>query len=110
MAEVGESALLAVALAVEPGIAVGGRGVGIVPALLATEVGVAVATASPIVATFVPWPGALHRRPGFDQRAIDAEVLGRGQPGTLGRFSTSARNRAATSPPSSRSRFLKKVE
>jgi hypothetical protein len=85
VAEIREPALPAITFADQPGIAVGARGVGGVLALLAAEVGVVVAPAARrIVAPPVAWPEALHRRPGLDQRAVDAEVLVREQPADLG--------------------------
>jgi hypothetical protein len=85
MPKVGKAAFLAVALAEEPRITVGGRGVSVVPALLAAEVRVAVPpTARATVTAFAPWPEALHRSPGLDQRAVDGEVLVREQPAHLG--------------------------
>src|SRR4029453_5140345 len=85
MPEVGQAAFPAMALAEQPRITIGGRGVGIVPALLAAEVGFAVAPAAGTTVTaFTSWPEALHRGPGLDQGAVDREVLIREQPADLG--------------------------
>jgi hypothetical protein len=53
---------------------------GVVSALLAAEVrGAVPPAASATVAAFAPRPEALHRRKGFDRRAVDTEVLVREQ-------------------------------
>src|ERR1700721_4309497 len=69
--------LLAFALAVEPGIGIGGRSMGIVRAFLAMEVrfGIAPAALRRRLARAVLRLYALHRGPGFDQRDIDREVI-----------------------------------
>src|SRR6476661_7351940 len=61
--------LLAFALAVEPGIGIGGRSMAIVRAFLAMEVrfGIAPTTLCRRLARAVLWLDALHRGPGFDQ-------------------------------------------
>ena len=69
MPEVGEPGFLAVALAEEPRITVGCRGVAIVPTRLAFR------PPPPLLTAFSSWPEALHRRPGLDLSAVDREVL-----------------------------------
>src|SRR6476659_4199854 len=71
--------LLAFALAVEPGIGIGGRSMAIVRALLAMEVrfGIAPAALCRRLARAVLRLDTLHRGPGFDQRTIDREVIAR---------------------------------
>src|SRR6201997_5866707 len=71
--------LLAFTLAVEPGIRIGGRSMGVVRASLAMEVRFAIAPAalSRRLARAVLRLDALHRGPGLDQRAIDREVIAR---------------------------------
>ena len=68
-------------LAVEPGIRVGRATMRLVGALLAPEIGRRVASAVAAIATSrrLLRPEALHRSPGFDQRAIHREVLARQQ-------------------------------
>src|SRR3954465_12237226 len=70
---------LAAALAVEPGIRVGGRGMGVVAALLAVEVLLAIAPAIRRRARAVLRPEALDAGPGFEERAVYREMLGREQ-------------------------------
>src|ERR1700689_5709518 len=71
--------LLAFALAVESGIGIGGRSRGIVREFLAMEVrfGIAPAALRRRLARAVLRLDALHRGPGFDQRAVDREVIAR---------------------------------
>ena len=76
--------LLAAPLAVEPGIGVGGRGVGLVAARLAMEVLLAVATRVGRWGGAVLRPEALGAGPGFQQRAVHREMLGREQRLDLG--------------------------
>ncbi|MGY3146331.1 hypothetical protein ACVWYQ_003330 [Bradyrhizobium sp. USDA 3397] len=52
----------------------------------------------------------LHRGPGLDQRAIDREVIARQKFLHLGSARTAAKNFAAMSPSSSRSRFFENTE
>ena len=80
VADEAELRLHAGALAVEPRVGVGGRGVGLVRPPLAAEVAVAVPPAGRRLAGAVLRPEALHAGPGLDQRAVDAEVLARQQP------------------------------
>jgi hypothetical protein len=72
--------LLALSLAVEPGIGIGGRGMRIVRPLLAMKVGFRVAPAAcrRFARARALRLDALHRRPRLDQRAVDREVI-RGQ-------------------------------
>ena len=79
MADEGQLGLLASALAVEPGLGVGGRGVGVVAALLTVEMALAVAARPRRLAAAVLGPEALHGGPSLDQRAVDREVLVRQQ-------------------------------
>ena len=74
------------ALAVEPGVGIGGRGVRVVAPSLAVEValGVAPAARRRLVATFGLGLEALHARKRFDQGAIDREMLVREQRPNLG--------------------------
>src|SRR6516164_3329976 len=71
--------LLAFILAVEPGIGIGGRSMGVVCAFLAMEVrfGIAPAALSRRLARAVLGLDALHRGPGLNQRAINREVIAR---------------------------------
>ena len=80
MAHEAQPALLAGALAIEPGIRIGGRGMGLVRARLLAEVAFAVAARSRRLARAVFRPEALHARPGLDQRAIDGNVVARQEP------------------------------
>src|ERR1700730_5105449 len=104
--------LLAFAFPVEPGIGIGSRSMAIVRAFLAMEVcfGIAPAALRRRLARAVLWLDALHRGPGFDQRAIDREVIARQKLIHLGLRSTAARNLAAMSPSSTRSRFFETPE
>src|SRR6185436_12351479 len=78
-----ELGLLALSLAVEPGFGIGGRSMRLVRPLLAVEVrfGVAAAALGRRLAMITTWAvlrlDALHRRPGFDQSAVDREVVAR---------------------------------
>lgn len=71
--------LLAFALAVQPGVRIGGRSMGVVRALLAMEFrfGIAPAALRRRLARAVLRLDALHRGPSLDQRAIDREVIAR---------------------------------
>ena len=69
MAQIAQLRLLAVALLVQPRIAIGGRFMRLVGAVLAVKVG-AVTIVGTILAT-----EALLRGPGLDQRAIHREVF-----------------------------------
>lgn len=83
-ADEAELALLAVALAEQPGIVVGGRAVRLVRPLLTLEIALAVAALSRRLARAVLGAEALQARPRLDQRAIDGEVLvGQKAPGGL---------------------------
>src|ERR1700685_3112505 len=81
MSHVAELGLLACGFAEQPGIGIGGRGMRIVAALLATEVTFRIAPAAPAAAFSCRWVAAilrheaLHTGPGFDQRAVNGEVL-----------------------------------
>src|SRR5215216_1968192 len=77
---------LALALAIEPRVRIGGRGMGRVRALLASEVRLGIApsvcrrcirAAPRIIAAGVLGLEALHRSPGLNQRAVDREVVRR---------------------------------
>ncbi len=78
-ADEAEPARLTGRLLVEPGIRIGGRGVGRVRARLATPAAIGVPAAAGRVARIVLGPvlgpEALHRGPGVDQRAVDREML-----------------------------------
>jgi hypothetical protein len=67
-----ELGLLARPLAVEPGLRIGGRGVRVVRSLLAVEIRLPVpaATSAGRFVGILPLE-AFHRRPSFDQRAVD---------------------------------------
>src|SRR6516165_6605812 len=67
IADVGELCLLA--LAIEPGVGIGGRNVGIVAARLAVEVTFAIATTRRRLTRTVLGAEALHRRPGRNLRS-----------------------------------------
>src|SRR5512147_3322560 len=84
VADEAELALLAVALAEQSGIVVGGRAVGLVGALLALEIALAVAARRRRCARAVLRPEALQARPCLDQRAVDREMLVRKQPRDAG--------------------------
>ncbi len=72
MTEIAEPGLLAIALAIEPGVRIGRRSVGIVAPLLPLEVARRTGAGSgPLVLR----PEALLPGPGLDERAVDAEVL-----------------------------------
>src|SRR3954470_24642645 len=77
MADEAELRLTAGALAVEPGIRVGGALMSVVGAALAVEIAFAVAPMGRRLARAVLRPNALHRSPRLDHRPVDAEVLGR---------------------------------
>src|SRR5512146_393470 len=70
-------------LAIESRIRVGRAAMRLVAALLAPEIRRGIAPALGALAIIVRRifrPEALHRSPGFDQRAIDREMLARQQP------------------------------
>src|SRR5512132_1841498 len=75
VADEAELAGLAVALAEQPGIVVGGRAVRFVRSLLTLEVALAVAALSRRFARTVLRSKALHAGPRLDQRTVDREVL-----------------------------------
>lgn len=75
VADEAEPAGLAVALAEQPGVRVGGRGMGLGRALLALEVALAVEARRRRLPGAILRPEALHRRPSLDQGAVDREVL-----------------------------------
>jgi hypothetical protein len=81
-----ELGLLALAFPVEPGVQVGRRCMRLIGALLAMEVCLCIAaTATGRRSTrttrlAILRLDALHRRPGFDQRAVDGEVVGGQEP------------------------------
>ena len=79
VAHVAQLRSLPCCLLIEPGIRIGGRGVRLVAPLLTMKVALAIASIGRWLATAVLRPEALHRRPGFDQRAVDREVLVRKQ-------------------------------
>src|SRR5829696_5304916 len=66
-------------LAIEPGVQIGGALMAVVGAALAVEVALTVAPRRWRTARAILRAEALHRRPGLDQRAVDAEVLRRQQ-------------------------------
>jgi hypothetical protein len=104
--------LLAFTLAVEPGIGIGGRSMGVVRALLAMEVrfGIAPPALRRRLARAVLRLDALHRGPGFDQRAIDREVIARQKLLHLGLRQHRREELGRMSPSSSRSRFFENTE
>ena len=107
VAGVAELSLLARALAGQAGLGIGGRLVSVVAASLAMEVHAGVAR---IVRRSL-WPSvfsleALVAGPGLDQCAVDREVLVGEQPLDAGLVNHRVKNPSATSPLSSRSRFL----
>src|SRR6201997_2733779 len=69
--------LLAFTLAIEPGVRIGGRSMGVVRAFLAMEVrfGIAPAALRRWLARVALGLDALHRGPGLDERAIHREVI-----------------------------------
>ena len=89
-----KQSFLALPLAVEPGVGIGGRGMRIVRPLLAMEIGFLIASLSRgraprlLIAPAASWwltrtvlgLDALHRRPRLDQRAVDREVIARQKP------------------------------
>src|SRR3984957_20327598 len=77
MAQETELGLLALPFTIEPGLGVGGRGVRFVRTLLAVKIRFLVSSASPGRRIFRPdlRLEAFHRRPGFDQRAVDRKVV-----------------------------------
>src|SRR6516165_5288312 len=91
--------LLAFTLAVEPGIGIGGRSMGVVRAFLAVEVrfGIAPAAVRWRLARAILGLDALHRGPGLDQRTIDREVIARQKLLHLGLRHHRPRNFAAMS-------------
>jgi hypothetical protein len=77
-----ELGFLAWSFAIEPRLRIGSRGVGIVRALLAVKIHLPVPSASVrgrFVRAILRFE-ALHRRPGFDQRAVDREMVGAQKP------------------------------
>ena len=71
-----ELGFLAWSFAIEPSLRIGRRGMRLVGALLAMKVRLAIAPdARSRGLAAIPWPKALHRRPRFDQRAVDGDVL-----------------------------------
>ena len=79
MAQIAELGRLAVALAIEPGIRVGHRLVGLIRALLAAEILPAVAARIGRRSAAILRLEALDRRPGLDQRPVNREMLARQQ-------------------------------
>ena len=65
--------------AVQPGIGVSGRSIVVAGAPLAAQVAAALAAVRRRCARLALGPEALHRGPGLDQAAVDAEVLARHQ-------------------------------
>ena len=82
MTEIAELGRLAVALAVELGVRIGGAPMGLVGALLAVEVAFAIAARAVIIIIIAPirLAEALHRRPGFEQCPVHREVVVGDQP------------------------------
>src|SRR5271170_5254856 len=77
-----KQSLAAWPFAIKPRLGIGSRGVAVVRALLAVKIRLPVASAS-VHGRFVRAilrPETLHRRPGFDQRAVDREVVGAEKP------------------------------
>src|ERR1700756_5789053 len=77
-----ELGLFARPLAIEPRLWIGSRGVGVVRALLAVKIRLPVPSVS-IRGRFIRailWLEALHRRPGFDQRTVDGEMVSAQKP------------------------------
>src|SRR4051794_18957531 len=98
-----EAGFLARPLAEQPGIGVGGRGVGVVLALLAAEVPLAVAprgdfSRSGRLVRAVLWAEALGAGPGLQERAVDREMLVRQQT-ARGRCRATAPRRGTWPPP-----------
>ena len=73
------------AFAVQPGIRIAGRGMGIVAALLPLEIGLGIARARPLgIWRFVLGAEAFLRSPCLPQRTVDREMLIRNHPLLLG--------------------------
>ena len=112
VADEAELRLLARSLAVEPGIGIGRRGMRLVRPLLPVEVGLGVAPATGRRLVADPSRGlklfieaqASISVPSTEKCSVDRSFF------TRGCASTAARNFAAISPSSSRSRFFEKVE
>jgi hypothetical protein len=104
-----EPGLFAAALAQQPRLGIGSRGMGGVAAPLAVEValGIAADAGRRRIARVGPGPDALEAGEGLDQRAVDREVVVRQ---VCGWPSTAWKNLAAISSSSSRSRFLVNVQ
>src|SRR5215207_9505318 len=82
MAHEAQSGFLAGSLAIEPRVRIGRRGMSLVRASLAPEVGIRIAPASGCgrLVRAILESKALYRGPGLDQGAVDREVLGGEQP------------------------------
>ena len=99
--------------AIEHGIGVAGRDVRLVAPLLTAEVDLGIAPAARrrfVAIIAIPRLEALQAGPGFDQRAVDREVIDDNSRLTSGCVRIAARNLAAISPSSSRSRFFENTE
>src|SRR3954471_18264380 len=80
VAHIAEPGCLSSGFAVEPGIRVGGGGMCLVAPPLAAEVSRTVPPRFGCLTAAVLGSEALHARPGFDESAINREVLTRKQP------------------------------
>src|SRR6516165_11250079 len=74
---IGQLCRLTQPLAIEPRIRIAGRGVRLIAALLAVKIALAIATRRRRFAATVLRAEALHAGPGFDQRAVNREMLAR---------------------------------
>ena len=101
-----EPRFLTMTFAKQPRIRIGGRGVAGVGPVLAVEVSARVATTIGWLVLIILRAEALQAGPGLDQGAVDREVLAAQELPTRAWPSTAARNLAATSPSSSRSRLV----
>src|ERR1700722_9082498 len=80
MAHIAKPRRLALGLAIQPGVRIGDRGMGVVAARLTMEIAFRVAAWS--VRRVIPTvlaPKTFHRSPGVDQRAIHRKMLSRKQ-------------------------------
>ena len=108
-----ELCFLARPLAVKPRLRIGGGDVRLVGALLTMEIGLAVRGPPPDGGGWsdpVSRPKLFIDAPGFDQRAIDREMIRLSGRFTRGCAITALNSLAAISPSSSRSRFLENVQ
>ena len=79
MADETEPGLLAQPFTIETGVGVGGRGVRVIGSMLAVKVPLAVASGAGWLARAVLWAKAFEARPGFQQGAVDREMIARQQ-------------------------------